>query len=163
MKKTYLKSLIIIPFLILVSCEKPKVKMELKNEYWDEIQLTTRNQKVIIYNESDTASFEKEIYKKVSGEYISAMYKLEKIDKKNFSLNRNERDSLYKFVKEVITKPVFTDRASTDYAGYVLIKLRNRNTTLICEYKSVGEWSSVSEQTKNIYNLLKPKIDIAKQ
>lgn len=163
MEKICLKSLIMIPFLLLVSCEKPKGKMEQKNEYWNEIQLITRNQKIIIYNESDTASFENEIYKKVSGEYISARYKLEKIDKINFSLNRNERDSLYKFVKAVITKPVFTDRASTDYAGYVLIKLRDRHTTLMCEYKSVGEWSTVSEQTKNIYNLLKSKIDIAKQ
>lgn len=153
----------IIPFLLLVSCEKPKGKMEPKKEYWDEIQLITRNQKIIIYNKSDTASFENEIYKKVSGEYISAIYKLEKIDKKSFTLNRNERDSLCKYVKAVMTKPVFTDRASTDYAGYVLIKLRDRHTTLMCEYKSVGEWSTVSVQTKNIYNLLKSKIEIAKQ
>jgi len=43
MKKICLKSLIMIPFLLLVSCEKPKDKMEQKNEYWNEIQLITRN------------------------------------------------------------------------------------------------------------------------
>ncbi|WP_310558685.1 hypothetical protein [Flavobacterium sp.] len=163
MKTIILKLLIIIPFFLIISCDKPKDKLEQKNEYWDEIQLITRNQKIIIYNENDTASFENEIFKKVSGNYSSAIYKFEKIDKKSFSLNRNERDSLYKYTKAIITKPVFTDRASTDYAGYVLIKLRDRHTTLMCEYKSVGEWSTVSEETKNIYNLLKTKIDVAKQ
>ncbi|MNL72786.1 hypothetical protein D3C87_1981520 [compost metagenome] len=52
---------------------------------------------------------------------------------------------------------------ATCYAGYVLVKIRDRRTTLMCEYESVGEWSTVNNDTKKLYDLLKTKIDIAKQ
>jgi hypothetical protein len=63
----------------------------------------------------------------------------------------------------LITNPHFTDKNATDYAGHVLVKLIDRNTTVMCEYKSVGEWSEVSDLTKKIYTLLKSKIPIAAQ
>jgi hypothetical protein len=162
-KMNYIKPVIILSFFCLISCNFSKKDKKTEQFYWDDIEINTKTQKVIIYRESDTASFEAAIYKKISGNGILAKYKLDRIQRKTFSLTASERDSIYKYTYQIITKPVFTDKHSTCYSGYVLIKLRDRQTTLMCEYKSVGEWSIVSNETKKIYDILSSKINIGKQ
>ena len=152
----------ILFFTILISCQKKKRNEITKEKSWEYIELATRSQRITVYKFEDTASVEKEIYKKVGGEFISAVYKLEKIERKNFKINKTERDSLYNFVFKLLTKPTFTDKAATDYAGYIKIKLKDRNTTLMCEYQSVGEWSTISPETKKIYALINPKAELPK-
>lgn len=159
----YMKQLLMLSFFCLISCNFSKKEQKDKPVYWDDIEINTKTQKFIIYKESDTASFEEAIYKNISGKGISAKYKLDTIHRKTFSLTASERDSIYKYTYQVITKPVFTDKHATCYAGYVLIKLRERQTTLMCEYKSVGEWSTVTNETKKIYDILSSKINISKQ
>jgi len=145
-----------------VSCKKESRKEMINNEVWDNIELITKNQRITIYKFEDTASSEKEFYKKISGEGFSATYKLDKVERKNFKINKSERDSLYKYVFKLFTKPKFTDKSATDYAGYIMIKLKDRNTTLMCEYKSVGEWSSISPETEKIYKLVNAKVELPK-
>lgn len=158
-----IKISVVLFFLILVSCNFSKEEKKTEAKYWDDIEINTRDQKVIIYKESDTATFEEAHYKKVKRKGFSVAYELDTIEKKIFILTASERDSIYKYTHQIITKPVFTNVKATCYAGYVLVKLRDRRTTLMCQYESVGEWSTVSNDTKKLYNLLKPKIDIAKQ
>lgn len=159
----YIKKLLILSFFCLISCNFSKKEKKAETNYWDDIEINTKNQRVIIYKESDTASFEEAIYKNISAKGISEKYKLDTIKRKTFSLTASQRDSIYKYTYQVITKPVFTDKHATCYAGYVLIKLRERQTTLMCEYKSVGEWSTVTNETKKIYDILSSKINISKQ
>ncbi len=144
----------------MISCQKEKQKEIPKEKNWENIELITKRQKITVYKFADTASVEKQIYKKVSGEFISAVYKFEKVERKNFKINKSERDSLYNYVFKLLTKPTFTDKAATDYAGYIMIKLKDRNTTLMCEYQSVGEWSTISAETKKIYKLINPKAEL---
>lgn len=152
MKKILLKTYFSFFVILLVACEGKK---EEKVYYWDDIVIITRNQKITVRKDSDTANFENRINAKSDAE--------KEIITKSFLLNQKERDSLHKFVYKMITKPVFTDRNATCYAGYVLISIRDRNTTLGCEYRSVGEWYSVSYETQKIYKLLSDKIEISKQ
>lgn len=160
----YIKQLLMVSFFcFLLSCNFSKKGQKPEPVYWDDIEINTETQKVIICKGSDTASFEEAIYKNINGAGISAKYKLDTIQRKTFSLTASERDSIYKYTYQVITKPVFTDKHATCYAGYVLIKLRDRQTTLMCEYKSVGEWSTVTNETKKIYDILSTKINIGKQ
>jgi hypothetical protein len=147
---------------LFTSCQKEKKKEIPKDEIWENIELITKSQRVTIYKFEDTASVEKAIYKKVRGESFSATYELDKVERKSFKINKSERDSLYKYVYKVITKPKFTDKAATDYAGYIMIKLKDRNTTIMCEYKSVGEWSTISPETEKIYKLVNPKVELPK-
>jgi hypothetical protein len=149
-------------FITFLSCQNSKKKEITKKIYWNEIELITKNQRILINCFSDTATSEKAIYKKVRGEFINSEYELERVEKKNFSINKKERESLFKNVYKLITKPTFTDKTASDYVGYILIKLKDRNTTLMCEYKSVGEWSTISPETKNIYNLINTKVEITK-
>lgn len=153
MTKRSITIFFLLTLMTLLSCNSNK-KEQKQDLYWDEIEIRTRNQIVKIYQESDTVSVEKEILKKISGNGFSAKYKLDKIEKKKFRLNSVKRDSLSKAVYRVITKPVFPNTRATCYAGYVLIKLRNGNVTLSCEYESAGEWEKVSTDTKKIYDIL---------
>ncbi|WP_289663564.1 hypothetical protein [Flavobacterium panacagri] len=154
-----------LTLMITLSCNSNK-KEEKKDLRWDDIEIQTKTQKIVIFKESDTATFEQAIYKKVKrirGNGYSTAYKLDTIEKKIFVMTESERDSIYKYTHQIITNPAFTDVMATCYAGYVLVKIRDRRTTLMCEYESVGEWSTVNNDTKKLYDLLKTKIDIAKQ
>jgi hypothetical protein len=158
-----IKSIVLLSFLTLISCNFSKDERKPERINWGTIEIYTKSQKVLIYKEEDTASFEETKYKRISGKGLSSKYKLDTIVKKTFKLSVSERDSISKYAYHLITKPFFTDKMATCYAGYVLIKLRERNTTIMCEYESVGEWSTVSNETKKIYDILKTKINIAKQ
>ncbi|NCI50926.1 hypothetical protein GWC95_13415 [Sediminibacterium roseum] len=158
MKKLLLVSALFFSF----SCKDREDNQRKEAANWETIQIITRTQKIIIYNYLDTATFEQKIYKKDTTKFPGA-YELKGVESKNFNLSRLERDSLRIYTYDIITNPHFTDKNASDYAGYVLIKLTDRNTTLMCEYKSVGEWSEVSDLTKKIYSLLKAKIPIASQ
>lgn len=151
-KKIFLKTFFCFFIILLIACEGKK---EENPSYWDEIVIFTRNQKITVRKDSDTANFEYRVNKKSHAE--------KEILTKSFLLNQKERDSLHKFVYKMITKPVFTDRNATCYVGYVSINIRDRNTTLSCEYRSVGEWSTVSSETQKIYKLLSKKIEISRQ
>ncbi|MEN2399290.1 hypothetical protein GKZ90_0005850 [Flavobacterium sp. MC2016-06] len=155
MKKTFFKTFFYFFIILLIACEGNKEKKTEKTAYWDEIVIFTRNQKITVRQDSDTANFENRMNTRGNSE--------NEILSKSFLLNKKERDSLHKFVYKMITKPVFTDKNATCYAGYVSISLRDRNTTLGCEYKSVGEWSTVSSETQKIYKLLSEKIEISRQ
>jgi hypothetical protein len=155
MKKTFFKTFFYFFIILLIACEGNKEKKPEKTAYWDEIVIFTRNQKITVRQDSDTANFENRMNTRGNSE--------NEILSKSFLLNKKERDSLHKFVYKMITKPVFTDKNATCYAGYVSISLRDRNTTLGCEYKSVGEWSTVSSETQKIYKLLSEKIEISRQ
>ena len=144
MVKTSILLSLFLMIQFLTSCQKSNEKGNVKNQNWDHIELITRNQKITIYKDEDIASTEKAIYKRISGNGFSAKYKLEKVEKNNFSISKVERDSLYENVFRLITEPTFTNKATTDYAGYILIKLKDRHTTIMCEYESVGQWSNIS-------------------
>jgi hypothetical protein len=160
-KKLFSFSLILI-ILFFTSCEKPNKKENVKNYYWDKIEIITKNQKITIYSHNDTANVEIAKYKKISGIGMFAKYKLDKIENNKFYINKIERDSLYQNVFKVITKPTFTDKVATDYAGFILIKLKDRHTTIMCEYESVGEWSNISAETEKIYEIINPKTKLPK-
>jgi hypothetical protein len=162
MNKRSIAVFFMLPLIGMLSCNSNK-KEENKDLQWDDIEIQTKNQKIVIYKESDTATFDETIYKKVKRKGYSSAYKLDTIQKKIFVMTVSERDSVYKYAHRIISKPVFTDVMATCYAGYVLVKIRDRRTTLMCEYESVGEWSTVNNDTKKLYDLLKTKIDIAKQ
>ena len=148
-------------FFLIVSCNKKEVVKNGEN-FWDEIRIENNNKEIIIYNETDTASFRKANYEKIKLENGSTNYRLKKIEKSTFKLSKSERDTIHKIVREIITNPVFTDKSATCYAGNVLISLKNSHTTLTCQYNSVGTWSEVSKKTKKLYNLLKSKVEISK-
>ena len=149
-------------FFILAACNNPSQEKKETQSSWQEIQITTRTQKIFIDRYADSMTFEED---HDQSSFFNGVMRSDSnmVTKTNFPISKLERDSLYLYVFNLITTPTFTDKHATDYAGYVQVKLIDRNTTLTCEYKSVGEWSTVSPTTEKIYNLLKNKIPIAHQ
>lgn len=148
-------------FLSITSCKKQEAVKKIENS-WEKIILENGNQEIIIYNETETASFKKMYFEKVPLKNGVVNYKLKNVENKRFKLNKKERDSIHKLVYEIITKPTFTDKSATCFAGNIRISLKDRHTTLMCSYNSVGIWSDVSKNTNRLYNLLKTKIEISK-
>jgi hypothetical protein len=147
---------------VLASCHNSDEKKKATLSSWEKIQINTRTQKISISNDSDSAVFEQHSYKQSHLNGLGGADS-DTATKINFTLTNIERNSLYTYVLDLITNPCFTEKGATDYAGYVQVNLIDRNTKLTCEYKSVGEWSTVSSATEKIYNLLKRKIPIAHQ
>lgn len=154
-----IQSLFILSFLF--SCAKqPEKKPD--HDPWEKLQVITVFQKITIERSSDSAEVEnivwnKEIYN------IPPKYILEDTVKTKIYLSKTEKDSLKTWIKSYIVKPRFTDLNASDYVGNVELKYMDRNTTLTCQYSSVGDWNNGSENTAKIYNLLSSKTELSKQ
>ena len=149
-----MKALIIAFMLILVltSCGNSRKSTE-KDELfinWEMIRIESRSQTIIIdryeeYGVRDTCDFEEVKVDESTIEYI----------------NRQDKDSLFKYVYDIVTNPVYTEQFATCYAGNISIGFSVNNTALMCKYNSVGNWTTISPSTKILYSLLKERTEIS--
>lgn len=149
----------------IISCAKEKntENEENLNIRWEELEINTRIEKITISRFSDSADYVRNpnnIAFKILRE--DGKVDIEKIEQKKIYFSKSEKDSLAKLIFESVTDPKFTNVLATDYAGSVILKYDTGNTKLICEYNSVGDWSSVSDITKKIYEILSKKVEISK-
>lgn len=161
-----MKQIILIFFCVFltISCNEKKAKV-LENENYkkyDTLRITTRSQKLTISKFSDSADYVNIIYDSKVNK-IPPQYNVVKIDKRKIHISKPDRDSLSKFIYLSTTNPKFTNIHATDYVGNVELTFERHNMKLTTEYFSVGDWTEVSENTRKIYLLLKPKIEISTQ
>lgn len=164
MKLNFKILLLLIVFLV-ISCNQKnnENKAEFNHDNWDELEIKTRTEKIIISKFSDTANYEQDLNNnafKILPE-IGKIVK-EKIIKKKIIFTKPEKDSLAKYIYQSVTNPKFTNVLATDYAGTVKFKYDTGTTKLTCEYNSVGDWSIVSSETRKIYELIRKKVQIMK-
>jgi uncharacterized protein YfkK (UPF0435 family) len=160
-----IKTMVVVLILSLLSCTKEKnTKIaDNSNQRWEELEINTRIEKITISRFSDSADYisnPNNIAFKILRE--DEKFDIEKIVRKKIYFSKSEKDSLAKFIFKSVTKPKFTNTLATEFAGSVILKYDTGNTILICEYNSVGDWSSVSDITKKIYDLLSKKVEISK-
>ena len=94
---------------------------------------------------------------------IAPKYELDHIEKGTIILGKSERDRLISHVVNIITKPTITDIHATDYVGNVKFVLDRHNMKISCQYNSVGDWTKLSNDTKQLYELLTKKIKLSTQ
>lgn len=160
-----MKALIIAFMLILVltSCGNSRKSTE-KDELfinWEMIRIESRSQTIIIdryeeYGVRDTCDFEE-----VKVDESTIEYRLINKGKEYFNINRQDKDSLFKYVYDIVTNPVYTEQFATCYAGNISIGFSVNNTALMCKYNSVGNWTTISPSTKILYSLLKERTEIS--
>lgn len=164
MKRLLLLSL---SFSLFISCKNRKdvsiVNPPEQKTEWSEIEISLDNQRFNIFHKSDTAFFGYWDFKKVFKHKPTFSVDYQRINVKDtfFIISKLERDSLAKYIYNLITKPSFTHQFVTDYVGNIDFQLRSGGTSLSCEYSSVGDWTTISEQTEKIYGMLKAKVDIS--
>ncbi len=159
-----MKKLLFLSYVFVIfSCQKTEIKQEMPVQklHWEELEVNTRFQKVII-NRHDSCEYQNLVYS--DGIYSSPPknYKLEKTEVRKFYLSKNEKDSLAKYIFESISNPKFTDILVSDYVGNVELTFAKSNMKLKCEYRSVGDWTEVSPNTNKIYSLLNSKVKLSK-
>ncbi|KFF24137.1 hypothetical protein [Chryseobacterium vrystaatense] len=159
--------LLLLSLILCTSCSK-KQKNTVREPYrnWGTLEIKTRYQTLTISKFSDSAEYYYITDSK--GEFktfTEPKYQAEndKQEKKKIFFTKAEKDSLSKYIYESVTQPKFTNVLATDYVGNVVLKLDTGNMNLVCEYYSVGDWTTVSENTKKIYDLISKKIKISKQ
>lgn len=154
----------VILLIFIISCSKKIENTPGKNFYqnWKNLEIKTDRQTFVISKLSDSMEYENIIYSKEFYE-IPPQYKIEKIQKYKIYITNAEKDSLAKYIYESITDPKFTNNFVTDYVGNVKLKFSKENMNLVCEYKSVGNWTEVSENTRKIYKLIKAKGETSTQ
>lgn len=156
----------LLTFLLIglfFSCKEAEVKKKEPRaiDIWYELELKVRDQKIIIYNDADTATLVNYRYKLISKEAFMGTYELEKVEHSTITLEKNERDSLFTYAQSVVKNAVQTNIFCTDYVGNIDLILSNKNSYITYKYRSVCDWSEVSPELMKIYTLLSKKAEIS--
>ncbi len=156
--------IVFLLFSILTSCINSHKPIEKENRpiNWKTIRIESRSQAIIIdryeeYGIRDTCDFEEV---KINESFIE--YKPINRGREYFNVSQQEKDSLFKYVYDIITNTVYTEQFATCYVGNISIGFSTENTSQICRYNSVGNWTTISPSTERLYCLLKEKTKIPK-
>jgi hypothetical protein len=150
---------------LLMSCNNGAQKIsaeENKNTIdWKILRIESGNQTIIIdrnedYGVRDTCNFEEIKINESLTEYRPINRGQE-----YFDISPQDKDSLFNYIYDIVTNPVYTDQFATCYVGNVSIGFSVGNTTLACKYSSIGNWTTISGSTKRLYNLLRMKTKIS--
>ncbi len=155
--------LILTTFILLTSCGdkaiKDNVPDKTKNLPWNRITIRLYRQAIFIYK-GDSAHYNTWKYK--DSVAPGSVYH-NPVDNKvtKFFLSKKEQDSLYFYCHDIITKPVFVDSTvSCFHCPDIQVCIRNDKSSLCFGYSSVPSWQTMSSSFKNVYRLLKTKIDL---
>lgn len=147
---------------ILISCNYSQMSIEKEDKpmYWETLKIESRSQTIIInryeeYGVRDTCDFEE-----VKINEFVIEYKPINRGQEYFNISQQEKDSLFKYIYDIVTNPIYTEQFATCYAGNISIGFSIGNTSQICRYNSVGNWTTISPSTKRLYGLLKEKTKI---
>ncbi len=160
--------IILVSSLTIFSCNDSKknaskIGKQQQQLKWDKITLRTDFQSIEIYADRDTIisntwGLKDSLVKSDEVWHIPTNKKQERI-----YLEPSSKDTIYYLVMDMITKPVFTDQSATCYAGNIKICIQSDNTELCCRYSSVGDWTTISGNTKKLFAILNGKTKISIQ
>lgn len=156
-------SIIIVALLfIFTSCDdsRTSIKKEDKLMDWKTLKIESRSQTIIIdryeeYGVRDTCDFEE-----IKIDEYTTEHKPINRGQEYFNVSQEDKDSLFKYIYDIVTNPVYTEQFATCYVGNISIGFSIENTTQICKYNSVGNWTTISPSTKRLYSLLRERTRI---
>lgn len=163
--KATTEGIIVFLLIVLISCNKHQDQLIVENINkevidWDVFIIKQQGQTIIVdrnegYGVRDTCDFEE-----VKIDVYTTEYRPINRGEEYFDISQQEKDSLFKYVYDIVVNPVYTDQYATCYAGNISIEFRSGNTTLLCKYNSVGNWTTISPSTECLYRLLNEKTKI---
>ena len=165
----YLKLVFVLIIIVgLSSCHKKESIVE--NNFvrqWDRLIIDTENQRIVIDNEVDYGVDYgwrcfwdiKEIYSENGQrEYQKVNYKEEE-----FNITKEERDSLFVCIYDIVTNPVYPKEYEEKRSGKIFVSFTDGPTTLSCSYNSIRNWTTISPQLNKLYLMLKNKTEISEE
>jgi len=168
LKPDFLKMKIVIivlfSFFVLLSCKNADKYIQ-KDESpvsWETLRIESKGQTITIdkyevYGVRDTCDFE-EI--KINESLIE--YRPRNRGQEYFKISQEEKDSLFKYVYDIVTNPIDTEQFATCHVGNISIGFSIGRRTSTCIYNSVGNWTTISPSMNKLYSLLKERTKISK-
>ena len=128
---------------------------------WTSMTITLDDHEVISINNQNDSSLVKWYN---NGGFFTGWHKL-KMDSLKVFFNNDERDTIFKLTKHLISEPVNKNYGScTDYLGDIKLIIDYGNYKgpgsyrQSAEYSGVCEWESLSKETEILSSLLKRRI-----
>lgn len=152
--------------LIFISCNDVKKKeneISTKEPNWTVINLKSDQQMIKIYVEYDSLISTSWQVKDSFSEQGERFQIKTEFEQDVIYLDPKSKDSIFLLVKDLISNPVYTDQSATCNVGSLHASIQFQNTEICCNYFSVGNWTTISETTKKIYQLLSRKIKVNKE
>ena len=164
----YIKLVFILVIIVgLTSCHKKESIVE--NNFvkqWDRLTIDTENQRIVIDNGFD---YGRRCYwniKEINRENGQKEYQTVNYKEEKFDLTKEEQDSLFICIYNIIRNPVFPKvyQYKTCNTGGLSVSFTiNGTTTLSCSYASARNWTTISPQLNNLYLMLKSKTEISEE
>ena len=159
MKLNYL-----IVLLLFCSCSsKNPVRNDgliTSNDRWNRVIIEFDAQRIALFNDdsicfSDKYTFRRDTLKNGRVEIIPISRKTTE-----FKLSREERDSLYRYVNDLIRNPIKPTSFCTDYVGNVTFKIQIGQIEISSSYSSICSFDKLGQKAMRISAILSRRIDI---
>lgn len=146
--------LILIAGLLFASSCKPKT-VPVQADAWTELTIDSENNtEITILHENDTVTVK--FYHKGD---LYARPKKVTVDTPMFLFSKQERDSVFSLVQEIIASPPIIKHYCTDFVGDLTLKIYyDQRCTRTIDYSGVCNWNILSDKTLALHAILKRRM-----
>jgi hypothetical protein len=154
-------SLVSLTMLSFCGCRDTPSKTTTESEKWNMLSIGFKNCEIIVLNHDNTARLRKILSYRKSIEKYSTTYTPDKFDETSIKITSEDKDSIYKWTKKLISKPFIPKAFCTDYVGKLFLIIEvNEQVTYYCKYNSICEWSKMNIETLKLHKLLNTKFKL---
>jgi len=153
--------LVFFAMLLVTSSCKQKALSDTSNRSWTSLTIDEKDHRTVITinNQDDTSDVKLNDF----GSFFTGYHKT-KVDSLKAYFTRAEKDTIFSLVEDIISKPVGTHKACTDFVGDIELTVYFDNYKMpgsskqSIAYSGVCEWDTLSIKTKQLSALLERKI-----
>lgn len=123
---------------------------------WSRLTIVSEHRIMVkIYNNNDTSIVETHHI----GSIFTGRPKVVKIDTSKIYFTKAEKDTLFNLSQQIISYPVLHNRHCNDFVGDLDVIIRYYSDTMQqIDYSGVCDWSLLSDDTKQLHEILKRKM-----
>ncbi len=81
-----------------------------------------------------------------------------KIDTIKVFFTEAEKDTIYSLVNDLIIHPIETKKHCTEFIGHIELNVNYGSFEQSGEYSSICDWTTLSDKTKHLHNILKRRV-----
>lgn len=138
--------------IVIQSCSQKKENINKNVRDYCTIIFESKRKSIYV---SDDYTFSEEWVKQKNGKFTQIQ--------KQINFTKSERDSLAKYAYRIINHPALANVTMSCGAGEnITIKISYCSTSILCKYKSISSWSTLSNDNKKLYDILNAKTTIPK-
>lgn len=140
-------------------CSENQDELISRNGKWDRINIETDSQQITFFQDTLIAYYEK--YRFRHDTLDNGTVEFTPINKMTtqFMLSKEERDSLYQYVYELIRNPIKPPYYCTDYVGNATFKISSGQVAISCNYSSICSFEKLGHQAMRIKAILTKRIE----